>query len=119
MSNTCIGLGKQGRYARWPRSPLALLPSESLRAFAIITTKMGQTDIRPMLCVFTALRDERGICCRPVSVCLCLSQVGVLSKRMDESSWFLAWELPLTCSTLFATCNNEAIPPQLRPKLWT
>jgi len=23
---------------------------------------------------------------------LCLSQVGVLSERMDESSWFLAWE---------------------------
>jgi len=44
MSNTCIGLGKQGRYARWPRSPLALLPSESLGAFAIITTKTGQTD---------------------------------------------------------------------------
>jgi len=32
----------------------------------------------------------------PVSVCLCLSQVGVLSKRMNESSWFLLWELPFT-----------------------
>ena len=31
------------------------------------------------------------------SVCLSvfLSQVGVLSKRMDESGWFLAWKLPL------------------------
>jgi len=29
-----------------------------------------------------------------VSVCVCLSQVGVLSKRMNELSWFLAWELP-------------------------
>ena len=32
----------------------------------------------------------------PVSVCVCLSQVGVLSKRLSETSWFLAWELPST-----------------------
>jgi len=39
----------------------------------------------------------------PVSVRLsvCLSQVGVLSKRLDESSWFLAWELPSTHPTLY------------------
>jgi len=36
----------------------------------------------------------------PVSVCLCLSQVGVLSKRMNKSGWFLAGELPSTYSTL-------------------
>jgi len=36
----------------------------------------------------------------PVSVCVCLSQVGVLSKRMNESSWFLAWELQSTYPTL-------------------
>jgi len=29
-----------------------------------------------------------------------LSQVGVLSKRMDESGWFLAWELPSTYPAL-------------------
>ena len=29
----------------------------------------------------------------PVSVCVCLSQVGVLSKRMDGIIWFLAWGL--------------------------
>jgi len=29
-------------------------------------------------------------------VCLCLSQVGVLPKRMNESRWFLTWEL-LSC----------------------
>ena len=28
------------------------------------------------------------------SVSVCLSQVGVLSKRLNESSWFLACELP-------------------------
>jgi len=28
-------------------------------------------------------------------------QVGVLSKRLNESSWFLAYELPLTYPKLF------------------
>jgi len=34
----------------------------------------------------------------PVSVCLsvCLSQIGVPSKRLNESSWVLAWELRFT-----------------------
>jgi len=29
-----------------------------------------------------------------VSVCVCLSQVGVLSKQLNESGWFWTWELP-------------------------
>jgi len=29
-----------------------------------------------------------------LSVSVCLSQVGVLSKRLSKSSWFLAWEFP-------------------------
>jgi len=37
-----------------------------------------------------------------VVVCLsvCPSQAGVVSKRLDESSWFLAWRLPSTSPTL-------------------
>ena len=31
--------------------------------------------------------------CLSLSVCICLLQVGVLSRRMNESSWVLAWEL--------------------------
>jgi len=44
-----------------------------------------------------------GISHGPVSVCLCvcLSQVGVLVKWLDGSSWFLAWWLVLTCPTLY------------------
>ena len=34
------------------------------------------------------------------SVSVRLSQVGVLSKRMNESSWFLACEIPYTRPTL-------------------
>jgi len=33
-------------------------------------------------------------------VCVCLSQVGVLLKRLNESGWFLACELPSTRPTL-------------------
>ena len=46
---------------------------------------------RAMLCI-------RGTSHGPVSVCP--SQVGVLSKRLNESSWFLACELHSTRSTL-------------------
>ena len=50
---------------------------------------------RAMLCI-------RGTSHGPVSVrpSVCPSQVGVLSKRMNESSWFLASELPSTRPTL-------------------
>ena len=37
----------------------------------------------------------------PVSVSVCLSQVGVLSKWMDGSSWFLAFRLLSTYTTRF------------------
>jgi len=42
-----------------------------------------------------------GTSCGPVSVCLsvCLSEVGILSKRQNESSCFLACELPSTHPT--------------------
>jgi len=49
--------------------------------------------IRAMLCV-------RGTSHGPVSVSVRLSQVGVLSKRLNESSWVLARELPSTRPTL-------------------
>ena len=37
-----------------------------------------------------------------LSVCLsvCLSQAGIVPKRLDESSWFLARRLSSTCPTL-------------------
>ena len=50
-----------------------------------------------------------------VSVCLsvCLShQVGVLSKRLNESDWFLARELPSTYPTL--CCKEIQVSPKIR-----
>jgi len=36
-----------------------------------------------------------------VCVCVCLSQLGVLLLRFDESSWFLAWRLLSTSPILY------------------
>jgi len=55
----------------------------------------------------------RGTSHEPVSVCppVRLSQVGVLSKRMNESSWFLACELPSTSANW---CHQGALRVPLR-----
>jgi len=50
--------------------------------------------------------------CICLSVYMCLAQVGVVSKRLNESSWFLAWELPSICPTLY--CTNIRVPPKIR-----
>jgi len=62
----------------------------------------------------------------PVSVCLshCLSQVGVLSKRLNESSWFLAWDLLSAYPTLrykeIQVCSKIRVHPlELCSKLRT
>jgi len=49
----------------------------------------------------------------PVSVCVChMSQAGVLSKRLNESGWFLAWQLPPTYPPL---CYKEIrVPSTIR-----
>ena len=51
---------------------------------------------------YRAMLYIRGTSHEPVSVRLsvCPSQVGVLSKRLNESSWVLACELPSTRPTL-------------------
>ena len=61
-----------------------------------------------------------GISYGPVSVCLsvCLSQVGVLLKWLDGSSWFLAWRLlstsPALCfKEIQVTAKIRALPLEL------
>ena len=41
-----------------------------------------------------------------------LSQAGIVWKRLDESSWFLAWRLPSTYSTL--CCKEICVSPKIR-----
>ena len=71
----------------------------------------AKTD-EPIAMLLPARRNaSTGTSYGPVSVCLsvCLSQVGVLSKRMNElSSWFLTRELSLTYPTL--CCKEIQVP---------
>jgi len=57
--------------------------------------RRGSTDL---FCFYRAMLCIRGTSHGPVSVRLSIwpSQVGVLSKRLNESSWFMACELPST-----------------------
>ena len=41
-----------------------------------------------------------------LAMALCLSQVGVLSKRLNKSGWFLVWKL---LSTYPALCFKEIL----------
>ena len=47
-----------------------------------------------------------------LSVSVRLSQIGVLSKWLYESSWFLAWELPSTHPTLYE--KEILVSPKIR-----
>ena len=50
------------------------------------------------------------------TLCLCLSQVGVLSKRLNEFGWFLVSELISTYATL---CYKEIqVPSNKGTSLW-
>ena len=54
----------------------------------------------PFLCIFTARCYASAVLATGLCLSVCPSQVGVLSKRLNESSWFLACELPSTRPTL-------------------
>ena len=55
-----------------------------------------------------------GTSCGPASVCVCLSQLGVLSKLLDESGWFLVWELStyptLCCKEIRVSSEIRVLP---------
>ena len=59
------------------------------------TRRARSTAYRAMLCTWGTSHGPVS-----VSVCVHLSQIGVLSKRLNRSSWFLACELPSTRPTL-------------------
>ena len=51
-------------------------------------------------------------------VCVRLSQVGVLSKRLDESSWLLACELPSVHPSYTVLKGNSVISKSKGTSLW-
>jgi len=60
------------------------------------------------------------VVCLAVSVSLVSSQY--LSKQLDESSWFLAWRLPSThttvcCKKIWTSSELGYFPLELRPVL--
>jgi len=76
--------------------------------------------------IITTRRYGRAVFAVVMSVRLsvCLSQAGVVSKRLYEWSWFLARRLPSTYTTL--SCKEIWVSPKLRyfclelcHKLWT
>jgi len=75
----------------------ALLENSSAHGLPTFYRARGLTFSHPFYRVMLYIR---GTSHGPLSVCVRLSQVGVLSKRMDESSWILAHELPSTHPTL-------------------
>lgn len=54
-------------------------------------------------------------------VCLSISEVSIVSERLDELSWFLTWMLPPTLlhKGNSGISKNAYFPLKLRPKLWT
>jgi len=50
-----------------------------------------------------------------LSVCLSVTIGVFFSKRLEESSWFLAWELPSTYTVLL---GNSCISKNKRTSLW-
>ena len=59
-------------------------------------------------CFYVTTLCWRGICCRLVSACpsrpFCLSQSGIVSKRLDGLSCFLATMFPLSSFPLYLHC---------------
>jgi len=66
------------------------------------TAELPVSELAPIRSDFLPARRRSAVLARVLatalclSVCLCPSQVGILSKRLNESSWFLARELPST-----------------------
>jgi len=52
------------------------------------------------------------LCLSVSCLSVCLSQVGVLSKQVNESGWFLAWGLHSTYPTL--CCKEIHVPSKMR-----
>jgi len=71
------------------RSHLAVRILLKARFAADAAAADDDTDFYPR----DAMLARGGLIAMALCLCLRLSQVGVLWKRMNESSWFSAWEL--------------------------
>ena len=102
--------------------------THSLRYGPFLSTKIDGKGSRTYSSWFLPERRHASACtsCGPVSVCLsvCLLQVGVLLKRINEPSRSLARELPYS---IYYTREKVQLPPEIKvtslcnvcSKLWT
>jgi len=74
---------------------------------------------KPVLIYFTARHCMQcGTSAMTLYPSVCPSQASVVSKRLDESSWFLAWRLRSTYPTL--SCKEIGVSPKkMSTSLWT
>ena len=70
------------------------------KSFAICNNKINTSHYITHTVIFTARCYASAVLAMGLCLSVCPSQVGVPSKRMNESSWFLARELPSTRPTL-------------------
>ena len=61
---------------------------------------------------FTARRYASVVLAMGLYLCVCLSQVGAVLKKLSGLSWFLAWRLPFTQPTL--RCKEIQESPKIR-----
>ena len=111
-----LSLCRPERYTRYRSRFTAEHYSDTSRDTQMIQICFYQRDAMLARVLAMALRLS-------VSVTLCLSQVGVLSKRLNESGWFLARELlsayPTLCYKEIRVYSKGYFPLELDSKLWT
>jgi len=108
------------------RLPAPICSAWSVLFFSRPRSEARQHHERTFSIYYRAMLSIHGTSHRPVSVrpFVCPSQVGVLSKRLNELSWFLACELPSTrpipCFKEIQVCAKiRVLPLELFCKLWT
>ena len=72
---------------------------------------MQATKFHAPISFFTARRYISAVLAVVVCPSACPSQAGIIRKRLDESSWFLARRLPSTCHTV---CKEIWVSPKTR-----
>jgi len=100
------------RKASWCQSPCLSWEKQVLCSFSLRPRQTATTAVKfsqraccqistsCLTTIFTARCYASAVLAMDLCLSVCPSQVGVLSKRVNESSWFLACELPSTHPTL-------------------
>ena len=118
QSSTCCNTSKAVNTRFWSRRQLPRRDStcrSATMSFAIctlLTTLLAfSLAVRHCHGIFTARRYSSAVL-RCLYLSVCLSQVGIVSKREDDSSWYSACRLPSAYPSL--CCKKTSVPPKVR-----